>query len=175
MITIQRLQHTRTIDMRCNPFQCTCDLILFKKWLLKTNISVIGPTDCEGPPERKGTSITDFPSSTCTSQRKLLIFSVSGCKLLSLLMCTLFYVIYKYRKRRKLDKLDYCVLSQADKEAHIQYNFQSEIELQSKKEWIWTIYVIHKKKSATTFYLRPSISVEIDISFFVSCPLYIII
>ena len=138
--TLQHLRHLETIDMSHNPFHCTCDLIPFRRWLIDTNVTVLGPIACEGPREWAGTSVRNFhlDSSACSSHTKLIIFIAAGCTLLLLLTCILFSIIYKCgkRKKRKLNKLDYSSIRYADKEAHIQYNPQSDMEMRSKKEWM---------------------------------------
>lgn len=141
---LQNLHQLETIDLSSNPFQCTCELMPFRNWLLVTNISVVNSIDptfyhCEGPAEWKTISILDFhlESATCSHHEKTVIFACIGSTLL-LILLTYMFVIYKYRRwsRNKLDRTQYSAISYADTAIHVQVNLHNQTELQNGKEWL---------------------------------------
>ena len=141
---VQRLHHLETIDLSSNPFQCTCELMPFRNWLLVTNISVVNSIDpgfyhCEGPAEWKTISILDFhlESATCSYHERAVIFASIGCTML-LLLLTFMFAFYKYRRwsRSKLDRTQYSAISYADAATHVQVNLHNQTELQNGKEWL---------------------------------------
>ena len=50
----------RTLDLGANPFDCTCDILPFKQWMMKDNITWLVPNDlytCASPQNMEGTDI----------------------------------------------------------------------------------------------------------------------
>ena len=141
---LQNLHQLEMIDLSSNPFQCTCELMPFRNWLLVTNISVVNSIDptfyhCKGPAEWKTISILDFhlESATCSYHEKTVIFACIGSTLL-LILLTFMFAIYKYRRwsRNKLDRTQYSAISYADTATHVQVNLHNQTELQNGKEWL---------------------------------------
>ncbi len=141
---LRTLPHLQKIDFSSNPFQCTCELMPFRNWLLVTNVSVVNSIDptfyhCAGPAEWKTISILDFhlESATCSRHEKAVIFASIGCTFLLILFAFMF-AIYKYKKwsRNKLDRTQYSAISYTDTATHVQLNVHNHSELQNGKEWL---------------------------------------
>ena len=144
--TLQSLPHLQIVDLSGNPFQCTCELMPFRNWLLVTNTTVLNSIDpnfyyCSGPAEWRGVSVLDFQldSGTCSHQEKAVIFASIGCTLLIIIL-TIIFAIYRYKRwsKNKLDRTQYRAINHMDTGNQIQINSNTQTELQQHcvKEWV---------------------------------------
>lgn len=129
----------RVIDLSFNSFQCTCELMPFRNWLLHVNITIINihslfHYQCTGPPEWKGVSIHEFhlQTDTCSNYARVIIFAIVGSSIIAMSIVAI-CLLYKYRwqKPDKLTRTQYFAISET---STIQVNHHTPDIID--KEWV---------------------------------------
>ena len=85
------------LDLSNNPFQCTCDIGPFKKWILSDTSTRLqpGPYVCAGPETFKGVSITAIQLHCRPTTSLSLFLGISFAMVI--MFCTLLIIIFKYQ------------------------------------------------------------------------------
>ena len=86
----------RTLDLGANPFDCTCDIMPFKQWMMTDNITWLVPNDlylCAGPPEWEGFNIVNI-NLDCRSKMPLYLGTSISTAVLILILIGL---AFRYR------------------------------------------------------------------------------
>ena len=95
LTSIAEISHLTVLDLSYNPFQCTCDIEHFRKWILSDTNTWLqqGQYLCATPEALKGVSITGIELD-CTSKTPMYLgigFAIG------ILFCALLIILTKYR------------------------------------------------------------------------------
>ncbi|XP_019334134.1 toll-like receptor 13 [Alligator mississippiensis] len=126
------------LDLRHNPFTCSCNNKAFLNWSLnslKTQVIYLCEYTCAFPPSSKGDKLWTFDFSSCTANLDFILFISNSTLVILLMIVCLFYhwrwqgiyayhlllaYIYDNRHKRKRQHKKY------DYDAFVSYNTEDE-------------------------------------------------
>ena len=143
-LPISILDSLETLNLAYNPFDCGCDMIWFKNWVLKTNVTLLSfPTmySCKTPPNmfRRPLLSLNLTEEDCKKNNPwlIVILSVSAGALLLLLVFTTIFIqmptIKNYMYYLRLRKMGYVKLINEEEFKYDAYVVYCE----SDENWIF--------------------------------------
>ncbi|TRZ00082.1 hypothetical protein DNTS_004636 [Danionella cerebrum] len=87
------------LHLHGNPFHCTCDLLEFVLWILKTTVKIpklVTAVTCTMPKERKGQAVINFDIKECIDDQLAFVvyFFTSMCIICTIFVATTMHLFY---------------------------------------------------------------------------------
>ena len=131
---LSRARRLKLLDLRNNPFQCTCEMEPFLNWTLSDKQTLLQPGQyvCNSPENQKGMNVTAI-GLDCTPKTFYLSIIIPSV----LLFCAIIIIIIRYRRHIKYklfllypfpDINDEFEMLQLQYHAYVAYNENSAVD-----------------------------------------------